>query len=104
LRQNLLSNLYLLPRLLGIKQDHIDMWYPSNLAAKCYSDDVPEALLTLWELAALHWVHSVYESTPMRRVRRRYIAIYHRMKTEPPEPKRSRLVTEAYRPQSPMSQ
>lgn len=30
LRQTMLSNLYLLPRLLGREQDVIDMWHPSN--------------------------------------------------------------------------
>ncbi len=104
LRRTMLSNLYLLPRLLGIAHDHIDMWYPSNLAEKRYIDDIPDALFVLWEPAALQWAHSVYESTSMRRVQSRYIAIYHQLKTEPPGPKRSRLVTEAYRLQSPTPQ
>jgi len=37
LRQTMVSNLYLLPRLLGLPQDPIDMWYPSNLTEKAYS-------------------------------------------------------------------
>jgi tetratricopeptide (TPR) repeat protein len=97
LRQTMLSNLYLLPRLLGLPQDHIDMWYPSNLTEKAYSDGVPGEAFALWEPAALHWAHTVYVSAPMQRVQRRYIAIYHRLKTEPPGPKRSRLVNEAFR-------
>jgi hypothetical protein len=97
LRQTMLSNLYLLPRLLGLEQDHIDMWYSSNLADTCYRDEVPEEVLALWEPSALHWAHTVYQSVPMQRVRRRYIAIYHQLKTERPGPKRSRLVTEASR-------
>ena len=71
-----LSNLYLLPRLLGLPQEPIDMWYPSNLTGKAYSDSVPDELLALWDPAALHWAHSVYQRAPMQRVRRRYIAIY----------------------------
>jgi hypothetical protein len=39
----------------------------------------------------------VYASAPMQRVQRRYIAIYHQLKTEPPGAKRSRLVNEAFR-------
>jgi tetratricopeptide (TPR) repeat protein len=97
LRQTILSNLYLLPRLLGLEQEHIDMWYPSNRAAQRYSDEVPEAALMLWELSALHWAQTVYQSASMQRVRRRYIAIYQQLKMERPGPKRSRLVTEAYR-------
>ena len=95
LRQTMLSNLYLLPRLLGIPQDHIDMWYPSNLAEKDYSDHIPDAVLALWEPPALHWAHTVYTSAPMQRVRRRSIAIYHQLQTEPLGPTRHRLVDEA---------
>jgi hypothetical protein len=96
LRQTMLSNLYLLPRLLRMDQDHIDLWYPSNLAEQHYSDDVPDALLALWEPPALQWVHALYSSEPWRRVRCRYIAIYTQLKDEPPGPKRSRLVEEAF--------
>jgi hypothetical protein len=97
LRQTMLSNLYLLPRLLSLPQDPIDMWYPSNLTEKAYSDSVPDELLALWDPAALQWAHTVYQRAPIQRVRRRYIAIYHQLKTEPPGPKRSRLVNEAFR-------
>jgi hypothetical protein len=97
LRQTMLANLYLVPRLLGLQQDHIDMWYPSNLAEQYYSDEVPEAVFALWEPPALHWAHTTYQDAFMQRVRRRYIAIYRQLKTERPGPKRSRLVAEAYR-------
>jgi hypothetical protein len=97
LRQTMLSNLYILPRLLGLEQEHIDMWYPSTLADKHYSEELPEVVLALWEPPALHWAHTVYQSASMQRVRRRYIAIYHQLLTERPGPKRSRLATEAYR-------
>jgi hypothetical protein len=97
LRQTMLSNLYLLPRLLGMTQAHIDMWYPSNRTDKAYSESIPDEVLALWEPAALHWAHAVYTSAPMQRVQCRYIAIYHQLQTEPPGPKRSRLVNEAFR-------
>jgi hypothetical protein len=97
LRQTMLSNLYLLPRLLSMDQDHIDMWYPSNLAEQRYSDDVSDAVFALWEPPALHCASTVYQGAPMQRVRCRYIAIYHRLQTERPGPKRSRLVAEASR-------
>jgi hypothetical protein len=75
LRQTMLSNLYLLPRLLGMAQEHIDMWYPPNWTDKAYSESIPNAVLALWEPAALHWAHTVYASASMQRVRRRYIAM-----------------------------
>jgi hypothetical protein len=81
LRQTMLSNLYLLPRLLGIAQDPIDIWYPSNLAEKTYIDDFPDEVFALWEPPALQWASIVYASAPMQRVRRRYIAISYGQKT-----------------------
>jgi tetratricopeptide (TPR) repeat protein len=97
LRQTMLSNLYLVPRLLGIAQDHLDIWYASNLMEQSYIDGVPDAVFALWEPPALHWARTTYQSAPIQRGRRRYIAIYHQLLTERPGPKRSQLVTEAYR-------
>jgi len=95
LRQTMLSNLYLLPRLLGREQDVIDMWHPSNLTEKSYSDAVPDVLLALWDPPALHWAHTVYQRASMQRVRRRSIAIDHQLQTEPIGPTRNQLVDEA---------
>src|SRR5712691_1526955 len=95
LRQTMLSNLYLLPRVLGREQDVIDMWHPSNRTEKSYRDAIPEAWLALWDPPALHWAHTVYQRASMQRVRRRYIAIYHQLQTEPIGPTRHHLVDEA---------
>jgi len=95
LRQTMLSNLYLMPRVLGLDQDVIDMWHPSNLSEKSYVDSLPGELFAVWEPSARQWVHSLYHREPMRRVRDRYIMIYTQLKEEPPGPKRSRLVEEA---------
>ena len=59
------------------------------------SDDVPAEVLALWEPLARHWAHTVYVRASMQRVRRRYIAIYHQLQTEPLGPTRHRLVDEA---------
>lgn len=101
--QTMLSNVYLIPRLLGRDQAVIDMWYPSNLSEMSYVDAVPGALLAVWEPSALEWVRTVYDSEPMQRVRDRYIEIYTELKEEPPGPRRSRLVEEAFQLQYPTS-
>jgi hypothetical protein len=102
--QTMLSNLYLIPRLLGLDQAVIDMWHPSNLSEKSYVDSLPDELFAVWEPSALQWVYSVYHREPMRRVRDRYIAIYTALKEEPHGPKRSRLVEEAFQLQYPTPQ
>jgi hypothetical protein len=102
--QTMLSNLYLIPRLLGLDQAVIDMWHPSNLSEKSYGDSLPGELCAVWEPSALQWVYSLYHNESMRRVRERYIAIYTELKEEPPGPKRSRLVEEASELQYPILQ
>lgn len=102
--QTMLSNLYLMPRLLGRDQDVIDMWHPSNRSEKSYFDALPDEWFAVWEPSALEWARAVYDREPMRRVRDRYIAIYTQLKEEPPGPTRSRLVEEAYQVQYPTPQ
>jgi hypothetical protein len=102
--QTMLSNVYLIPHLLGLGQEVIDMWHPSNLSERSYVDALPDELFAVWEASALQWVHTVYHSEPMRRIRDRYIAIYTELKEEPPGPKRSRLVEEAFQLQYPTPQ
>jgi hypothetical protein len=94
--QTMLSNLYLIPHVLGIEQEAIDMWYPSNLAEESYLEYVPGEILALWEPAALEWLYMVYHSEPFCRVRRRYIEIYTQLKDEPRGPTRRQFLEEAY--------
>jgi hypothetical protein len=102
--QTMLCNVYLIPRLLGLYQEVIAMWHPSNLSERHYVDSLPDELFAVWEPSALAWVRTVYDSEPMRRVRERYIAIYIALKEEPPGPARSRLVEEAFQLQYPALQ
>jgi hypothetical protein len=76
LRQTMLSNLYVLLHLLGLDQDVIDMWHPSNLAHPIYVGCIPESIFNPWEPPAIQWADAVYPNAPMRRVRERYIKIY----------------------------
>jgi len=91
-----LSNLYVLPHLLGLDQDVINMWHPSYLAHKSYVGCIPESIFHLWEPPAIQWADTVYHSEPIRRVRDRYIAIYTQLKAEPRGSRRSELIQEAH--------
>lgn len=92
----MLSIVYLVPHLLGIEQDVIEMWYPSSLTVKSYRVCIPESIFEFWEPLAIQWADRVYHSEPMRRVRERYIEIYIQLKDEPRGPRRSQLVEEAH--------
>ena len=89
LRQTMLSNLYLVPHVLGIEQDVLEMWHPSSLTVKRYLACIPESIFALWEPPARQWADRVYHSEPMRRVRERYIEIYTQLQEAPRGPRPS---------------
>jgi hypothetical protein len=100
LRDTMLSNLYLIPHLLGEDQEELDIWHGTNIAEKGYLEYWPPEIWALWDDAALEWVRETYDSEEFRRVRGRYIEIREQLNSEPPGPRRSRLVDEMYRLQT----
>ena len=97
LLQTMLSNLYLIPHLLGREQDELDIWHSSNYEEKEFLDYVPPEIWALWDAPALQWAAEMYDSPEFRRVRGRYVEIFRQLKSEPPGPRRSALVDEAFR-------
>lgn len=95
LRQTMLSNLYIIPHLIGQEQEELDIWHGSNLAEKAYLEYIPSEIFELWNEVALKWVWEAYNSPGMSQIRERYIEIYRQLDTESPGSKRSRLVQEA---------
>lgn len=95
LRQTMLSNLYLIPHLLELEQADLDIWHGSNIAERLHLKCIPEEVFDLWDEEALEWLDDTYHSPPLTRIRERYIAIEHALKTEPRGPRRTRLVEEA---------
>jgi tetratricopeptide (TPR) repeat protein len=95
LRETMLLNLYLIPHLLGIEQDEIDMWHGTNTAWKEHLDYIPPVIFSLWDDDARQWARETYQSDDMRQVRERYIEIHHQLQTETEYEKRVQLVKEA---------
>jgi hypothetical protein len=96
-RQTILSNLYLIPSLLGFKQEKLDIWHSSNVEEPEYVQYGPPELLALWDEPALQWAKKTYESQEFHQIRLRYIEIYHHLLNEHPGPKRSQLVDAAFK-------
>ena len=96
LRRAMFSNLYLIPRLLRLEQEALDIWHGTNIAELAYAEDIPPELFALWDEAALEWVRETYSTPDFRQVRERHIAIHRLLKTEPRGPKRTQLVDEAF--------
>lgn len=97
LRQTMLLNLYLIPHMLGLEQDRLDIWHSSNWAEESYLQDLPPEIIGLWDADELKWVQRTYETIEFRTARSRFIEIFRRLKNEPVGSRRTDLVDEAYR-------
>ena len=92
----MLENLYLVPFLLGLNPQRLDIWHGSNLTWIEYAVEVSQALLNLWHGDALRWVREVSEHPAVVEQIGRYVGIHGELKSEPPGPRRSALVDDAF--------
>jgi hypothetical protein len=97
LRQTMLSNLYLVPHLLGSPIAELDIWHGSSDAELGYIECVPEAYLQLWTEAEREWASGLYHSPGFQSIRSRYIEISKALGNTPRGPERSRLVEEMHK-------
>ena len=95
LRQAMLSNLYLIPYLIGQPQAEYDIWHGSNWDRPDYLQYIPPEYFTLWDDAARQWAAGLYHGPEFTAVRERYIEIYRQLPNVPAGPQRSALVREA---------
>jgi hypothetical protein len=100
--QTMFSNLYLIPNLLGLKHERLDIWHGSNIEEPEYLYDFSQELIDLWGEEELQWARTTYNSQKFQQARLRYIEIYHQLINEPIGPKRSKLVEEAYKLKNPL--
>jgi hypothetical protein len=96
LRQSMLSNLYLIPHLLGRQQDELDIRHVSNYETMEFLEWVPPEIWALWDAPALAWAGETYDGPAFARIRARYIEIQRQLKSEPVGPRRRALVDEAF--------
>ncbi len=96
LRRTMLTNLYLLPYLLGSPIAEITMWHGSSDASSSYIAYIPESYLELWTDAERHWASGLYHSPGFQSARARYIEISKLLNITSPGPTRSRLIEEMY--------
>lgn len=94
LRQTMLSNLYLLPHLLGAPMAKLDIWHSSNFKAPEYVASIPEPYLRLWSEEEREWAAKLRDSLEFTSVRARDIEIGAALGNLRPGPERSRLVRE----------
>ena len=97
LQQAMLCNLYILPHLLGLDRDRLDIWHGSNLAWPEYVRYLPPEFFSLWDDEALRWASELYHSERFREAEARYIEIHRELLDLRPGERRTDLVREAGR-------
>lgn len=95
LAQTMLSNIYLIPHLLGKNLEQVDMWHSSNYQEPDFLEWIPERVRDAITEEDLAWVQEKYESEPLQKILNRYIEIFHELQTTPVGDKRSALVRES---------
>ncbi len=91
----MLSNLYMIPYVLGEDQPEYDMWHGSNDEDKEYLIYFPYEYVALWDSEAREWMRNQYYSPGLVRARERYVEIFKQLKNEPVGETRTKLVHEA---------
>lgn len=95
LAELMLSNLYLIPKLLGEDVEEYDIWHSSNYEHLNYFDYIPEELIALVSPEDLTWISEQYQSFVFRRIRKKYIEVYGQLKHVKELEKRKALLKES---------
>lgn len=91
----MLSNLYMIPQILGEKVAEYDIWHFSNMETIDYAMHIPDRVLESFTQDDIDWMKTAYDSPEFQRVRNRYIEIYHELLSVHESKPRGPLLDEA---------
>lgn len=94
LAQLMLTNLYIIPQLLGESVEEYDIWHSSNYEDLDYYEYIPEELITLITKDDIDWIDELYTSFVFRRMRKKHIELYNKIKYEKDFESRKALLKE----------
>ncbi|MBF0230782.1 MAG: hypothetical protein HQK63_14535 [Desulfamplus sp.] len=96
LAETMLSNLYIIPKLLERKIQEHDIWHSSSYQNIGYFDYTPKEVIASITEEEIQWIGQEYDSPEFSRIRERYIDIYYNLKTTKEIGERKRLLEESY--------
>lgn len=96
LAELMLSNLYIIPQLLGESVEEYDMWHSSNYEHLDYYEYIPEELIALITKEDIAWINELHNSFVFRRMRKKHIEIYSQLKYVKDLESRKALLKESY--------
>jgi len=92
----MISNLYIIPYLLGKDVQKYDIWHPSNYADIDFIDDIAEEITENIKESDTQWISSEYDSFIFSRIRNRHIEIFHDLQYTKDLEERKKLVKESF--------
>jgi len=91
----MLSNIYLIPNIIGLDVLKYDIWHSSNLADIDYVEYIPSEVRESIKESEILWMDQLYNSFEFRRIRKRYIEIYNELQHTKELEKRRKLLNES---------
>ena len=92
----MLSNLYLIPSIMGQEVKEYDIWHSSSDEDIDYVEYVPEEIRKNIKDPEIQWMDTLFNSFEFRRIRKRYIEIYHDLQHTKQIEERTKLLDESY--------
>ncbi|MBC2703776.1 hypothetical protein [Desulfobacula sp.] len=92
----MLSNLYIIPKVLGLDIKKYDIWHSSSDEFIDYFDYIPNEVLESLSEKDKNWIEESYDSFVFKRIRQRYIEIYHNLLTIKDSEERGQILEESY--------
>jgi hypothetical protein len=92
----MLSNLYLIPKIIGMDVQKYDMWHSSSLGDIDYFEEIPAQVKERIKESEIQWMKDLYQSFEFRRIRERYIEIFKQLQHTKEIEKRRKLLNESY--------
>lgn len=92
----MLSNLYLIPKLIGKKTSKHNMWHSSNCEEIEYLDYLPQQVIDSIRNDELMWLEDQFDSFEFKRIRKRYIEILSELQMTKDVESRTKLLDEAH--------
>lgn len=91
----MLSNLYVIPKILGRDIKKYDMWHSSSDGFIDYFDYFPNDVLEALTEEDKNWIEGLYDSFAFQRIRQRYIEIFSQLQNIDDVKSRRKLINEA---------
>ncbi len=96
LAETMLSNLYIIPKLLGREIKENDIWHSTTDALIGYVDYLPKEVIASLSEAEIQWILEEYDSLDFCRIRSRFIEICRQLQNTKEIAERKGLLGESY--------